>query len=265
MANLINFGYVPSNGDYRNINIVNFIQTPKLQLAASINSGDQYIIDTSEVPVFSQQQLSCCAAISTTTACQIAHCVQKPGINFQPLSYLFTYYCARVPEKSIGKDTGSYIADNLESLRTIGACPQSLWADHSKVFDTPNVMCFKAASDNKISTFHNISSSGQDLLNDINITLRANRPIVFGTAVSQDFCDYSGGDKVFNYPEQKDIVGYHAMIIIGVRNINNRINFMLRNSWGKEWGLDGCVWVDQDLILKSSDFFVLEAFPDLLV
>ena len=264
------FGYKPSLGNFGNIAVSNFIQTPALQQASSINSADHYIIPSDRVPTHDQGTLSACAAFSTTTALEILH--TNSSANFQPLSPLFTYYNARVMDNSIGIDDGSYIHNNFASLKSLGTCELGLWpTDPRRFADTPSILAYREANSNTVSTFHQINSSGQQLLDDVEMSLRANLPVVWGTMVSSSFQNYMGNDIVFSPPTKAESVGLHATCLIGVRENGSRKEFMLLNSWGN-WGKTvngkpGFAWVSSNYLLddRSSDFFVGEAMGNLLI
>jgi hypothetical protein len=266
------YGYKPSNNNFGSTDVKTFSQTAALQQAASSNTIDQYVIPTDKVPTKNQGQLNACAAFSTTTALEMLHSLLPQGA-FEPLSPLFTYYNARIPDNAIGSDGGSYIHNNFYSLQSIGTCPLSMWkTDPKRVFDTPSILAFKAANDNTISSFHQIASSGQDRLDDIEMSIRANLPVVWGTAVGLAFENYSGNDIVFDPPKDSDVKGLHATVLVGVRTNGSRKEFCLLNSWSGFWGKQingkgGFAWVSQDYILNknSADFFVAEAMPNLLV
>lgn len=265
------FGYKPSNGDYGDVEVKNFRQSLSLKQAAIVNSADRYVINTDKVPTKDQGSLSACAAFATTTALEIVKSNNYPASIFEPLSPLFTYYNARVVDKNVGIDDGSYIHNNFYSLQNLGTCSLSMWkTDPKRVFDTPSILAYKQANDNTLSTFRKIYSSDDDRLYDIEAAIRGDLPVVWGTAVSQKFAEYRGDDIVFNPPSKADTIGLHATVIVGVRNNGGKKEFMLLNSWGN-WGKTvngkpGFAWVSSDYILdsRSSDFFVGEAMTDLL-
>ena len=41
------------------------------------------------------------------------------------------------------------------------------------------------------------------------------------------------------------------MIIIGVKTVNDKKQFLVRNSWSRGWGDDGLVWLNEDYIKSS--------------
>jgi C1A family cysteine protease len=265
------FGYKPSNNNFGSVDVKSFNKTSALQQAALVNADDRYVIPTDKVPTKNQGSLSACAAFSTTTCLEILQALNT-GSTFEPLSPLFTYYNARVMDNNIGIDDGSYIHNNFASLSTLGTCSLNMWKTDPKRFaDTPSILAYKQANDNTINSFHQIVSSGQDRLNDIEMSIRANLPVVWGTAVSAKFQNYMGDNVVFTPPSKSETIGLHATVLVGVRSNGSQKEFCLLNSWG-DWGKTingkpGFAWVSSDYILNpnSADFFVGESMTSLLV
>ncbi len=265
-------GYKPSNGNFGTVAVKDFNQTASLQQTAAINYSDRYVIPTDKVPTKDQGALSACAAFSTTTALEILKANSSPSAVFEPLSPMFTYYNARVADNNIGMDDGSYIHNNFYSLETLGTCGLNMWkTDPKRYADTPSILAYKQANDNTISSFHKIYRTGEGRLEDIEMSLRANLPVVWGKAVGLKFQNYMGEDIVFNPPSKAETIGLHATVLVGVRNNGSKKEFMLLNSWGN-WGKTvngkpGFAWVSSDYILdsNSADFFVAEAMTNLLV
>lgn len=266
------YGYKPSGGNFGSVNVQPFVQSPALQKVAAQNTSNTHIIESGLVPTKNQGQISGCASFSTTTALEILNALSTHA--FEPLSPYFVYYNARVMDNDVGSDAGSYIHNNFSSLQSIGTCGLAMWkSDPKRIFDTPSILAYKEANDNTISTFRNISSSGSDRLGDVEAAIRANLPVVWGTAVGQDFEDYSGSNNVvFNPPSDKDVKGMHATTLVGVRQDGSDRDYLLLNSWDSSWGLTengkgGFCWVSSDYLLNhnSSDFFVAESMTSLLV
>lgn len=265
------FGYKPSGNNFGDVEVKIFNQTPAIRALAATNFADRYVIPTDKVPTKDQGQLSACASFATTTALEILKA--NTDSVFEPLSPLFTYYNSRVVDNAIGIDDGSYIHNNFYSLSSLGTCSLAMWkTDPKRVFDTPSILAYKQANDNTISSFHQIDRTDQGRLEDIEMSIRANLPVVFGTAVGSKFQDYRGnGSAAFDPPNKQNTIGLHAMVIVGIRENGSKKEFCLLNSWGQSFGLTingkgGFVWVSENYILdsRSADFFVAESMTDLL-
>lgn len=259
----IKFGWKPdlqSDKDY------NFSDVKDGLTRLSVSTVDQFIINE-KVPVYTQESLSSCVANATIGALEI---LLTASGNWKALSRLFVYWNARMYSKETDKDAGTYIRDAFKSLSTLGVCLESAWSyDVSKVFAQPPLEAYKEGNDNIIDSFYRISTYGNERLNDIEIAIRANHPVVFGTGVSkaftQDFSQF-GSSTVWGIPS--DTVGGHAMVIVGVRrNADGTRNFYVRNSWGDTWGRAGHAWFDESYITwdQTTDIWVPTLVPVLTV
>ena len=73
-------------------------------------------------------------------------------------------------------------------------------------------------------------------------------PVVFGVRIGSSFY-HPSRTEVYNPPDG-ETGGGHAMLIIGWDD--NKRAFFIRNSWGESWGLNGCLWVSQDWLLREA-------------
>ncbi len=176
----------------------------------------------------------------------------------EQMSRLWLYWLARYLVGATDEDEGSYLRANLHQCNKVGMLLESdfpyvetnLYPEH---IDTD---LYTMASNNRIEGFYRLTSEGKQLADEIELSVRTNHPVVFGTGVSEEFTKFRGGDQTWGPPSL--LKGFHAMLVVGVRYVYGRREFLLRNSWGKHWGNNGHVWVSEDYITwkKSSDFWV---------
>lgn len=181
------------------------------------------------------------------------------------LSRLFLYWNSRLVTKDTGKDEGTYIHNIMSSLNNMGVCLESAWEyDVSNVFTQPPILAYKQGDDNTFNNFYQIMSSDSERLLDIEMAIKANHPVIFGTNVGSELVNYAGDGKVLG-PTSKSIGG-HAMLIVGVRR-NPGLEFYIRNSWGPSWGENGHVWFNSDYITdnSTSDIFIGTRMQGLLL
>ena len=245
------FGWKPGTDDAKDYDFNSFsAQIVKLAAVASTAPNNQYLIKEL-TPISNQLDLSSCVANSTCDALEILLGLTGKVVQ---LSRLFVYWNARSYIKMTNQDQGSYIKDAFASLTKDGVCPESVWDYKTEnVFKQPSIEAYRQASDNTITTYYKIKSTGQQRLKDIEIAIRANHPVVFGTGVTKNFCDNKFDPNiVLSAPKQNEIIGLHAMIITGVRTMNNKLQFYIRNSWGESWGTQGHAWIDSSYILHPT-------------
>jgi hypothetical protein len=176
----------------------------------------------------------------------------------EQMSRLWLYWLARYLVGDTDKDEGSYLRANLHQCNKVGLVLESdfPYVETNLYPEKIEADLYTMASNNRIEGFYSLGSNGKQRGDEIELAVRTNHPVVFGTAVSEQFTKYRGGGQVWGIPSS--IKGFHAMLIVGVRYQAGRRQFLLRNSWGKDWGDNGRVWVDEDYVLwsKSSDFWV---------
>lgn len=257
---MVKFGWKRSSG---NLGIAPLTRTGTLVQLASKADPQEHIIPE-YIPIYNQLSLSSCAANAGTGMWGILRGLEDANANLL-LSRLFLYWNARLYTNDTGKDQGTYIHNVMDSVTTLGVCLESQWEyDPSKVFKQPPILAYKQGDDNTFNDFYQVKSEGNDRLLDIEMAVKANHPVIFGTQVGTQFENYEGENKVFGPPN--DPVGGHAMLIVGVRR-NPDLEFYIRNSWGAGWGKNGYAWFNGDYIMSddTADLFVGTRMANLLV
>lgn len=214
-------------------------------------------------PISDQGERGTCAANAWMDALEILMGLENPRRVVQ-LSRRFAYWTARVLTGLEREDSGVYLRAVAHQLRAIGVVEERYlpYRDSLEaVLAPPPLRMYTMASNNRIGSFYRITSEGPAKLDDIELALRANHPVVSAAPVGKEFLDYRGGGHVFRPPAQSE--GLHAMILVGVRHVAGRRQFLRRNSWGKAWGDDGHAWCDQDYVLLDDDVWVGTRLPGL--
>lgn len=241
------FGLKPGIDDSNDFDFKS-IKTSIVKLASGANNT--HIIQEF-TPISNQLSLSSCTANATVDALEILMGLQG---NVVQLSRLFVYWNSRLYDGATHLDDGTYIKNAFASLSKDGVCPENIWEYNiNKVYSQPSIEAYRQGSDNTIDSYYKIKSFGNSRLDEISAAVRANHPVVFGTGVTDNFCkSFDSTDEiVWSAPKEK-IVGLHAMIITGVREVNNDLQFYIRNSWGNSWCTQGHTWFDSSYILHSS-------------
>ena len=175
---------------------------------------------------------------------------------FMP-SRLFLYFNERDMEGDPGEDNGAQIRDGVKSLNTLGICDETLWPyEVLNLTNKPNPECYTAATPNKVLQY---SSLNQDL-NSLQQVLASGKPFVFGFSVYDSFeSEIVAKTGVLNLPTSSEgIVGGHAVLCCGMDNTAK--TFLIRNSWGDDWGQKGYFTMPYEYMLNkglTSDFWCL--------
>tara|TARA_Y100000389_G_scaffold179541_1_gene193687 strand:+ start:6611 stop:7765 length:1155 start_codon:yes stop_codon:yes gene_type:complete len=188
------------------------------------------------------------------------HEVRDP-IIFIP-SRLFIYYNERSIEGSIDTDSGAAIRDGMKSINKTGVCKEDDWKyDITKFTEKPPESCYKEAQGFKSKKYIKGSSD----LKHLKAYIKSGFPVIFGFVVFESF---EGEDvaKTGIMPMPKDDekrLGGHAVLMCGYDDEQNR--FIIRNSWGKEWGDNGYFYMPYEFVETPGycdDFWVMYTITD---
>jgi hypothetical protein len=109
----------------------------------------------------------------------------------------------------------------------------------------------KIAYNNRVA-----EGTGSDGMTQENLKnyLAQGRPILIGARLGDRFMSWKGtasiGSDTYNNPEMQH--AYHAMVLVGYDN--SKSAFIVRNSWGTNWGNAGSIYVDYDFFLENFCF-----------
>jgi C1A family cysteine protease len=174
----------------------------------------------------------------------------RDGIPFQDLSRLFVYYNSRLMHGEQESDHGTYIRLAIGTLSAIGTCTEAKWPyDLNNLFLRPTWGSYREAYAFKCGSYYSITGNGLGRIEQIKDALKTGNPVVFGMTVCNDFVGYTGG--VMPMPKKTRInTGGHAMMICGYDD--NLQCYIVRNSWGQNWGISGYALIPYDY-LDASD------------
>lgn len=180
-------------------------------------------------------------------------CTGNTIYNIMEYLYKFGSVTSQCFDSSLLPVLGIKLQENIKIPTDLPYCDKVLSDDYAKCLDriTP-AMFFRASS------FYNIYPSVDYIKNEIFHW----GPVVAGMIVYDSFLNNYDGTTIYMGPAKDDTdQGGHAIKIIGWGVENNVEYFWVQNSWGTEWGLNGCFKIKCDVcdIIHN----VMSIFPDI--
>jgi C1A family cysteine protease len=185
--------------------------------------------------VYDQGQLGSCTANAISAAIEFDQMRQKLPEIFAP-SRLFIYYNERAMEGTIASDSGAQIRDGVKSVGQMGDCPETEWAyDITKFAEKPPASCYQDALKFKVVKYQRVTQN----LAQMRGCLATGLPFVFGFTVYSSFeSPQVAQTGIVPMPgSDEQAIGGHAVMAVGYEDASQ--TFLVRNSWGPNWGLKG--------------------------
>lgn len=209
-------------------------------------------------PVYDQGQLGSCTANAIGAALEFDEMSQKEQGASTP-SRLFIYYNERVIEGTVSSDSGAQIRDGVKSVNQQGAPPETDWPyDISKFAEKPPQNAYADATKHEAILYQRLTQT----LGQLKGCLASGFPFVFGFVVYESFESQevaSSGQAPMPQAGEKQLGG-HAVLAVGYDESEQR--FIVRNSWGPNWGMSGYFTLPYPYVLQgtlSSDFWTIRS------
>jgi C1A family cysteine protease len=207
-------------------------------------------------PVYDQGELGSCTANAIGAGVQYEQVKQKLPEGANVPSRLFIYWNERYMEGNVDYDSGAQIRDGMKVVGQQGAPPESDWPYVPEKFKTKppvkaysDALLYEAKYGRVVQTVTSLQGS-----------IYRSRPVVFGFTVYESFeSDEVAETGVVPMPKaNEEIVGGHAVLAMGWKQINDQLYFEVRNSWGPDWGDHGYFWMPAAYLTNpslASDFW----------
>jgi C1A family cysteine protease len=218
--------------------------------------------------ILDQGPLGSCTCNAVAQALHVSAVAQ--GHDNPPYaSRLFAYYLARAYDHDTASDNGTYLRNVFMALVKFGFPPESAWpyssdqGANARFRLKPSAEAFREAYDQRHPTeYLRIDSQGAERITDIKRAIAAGDAVVFGTAVSEDFCSNNLGQgplAPLPPPLKQTIAGNHALCIAEY----DHDSFGIVNSWGEGFGAKGWCTFSADYLAweRSNDFWIVRLAP----
>jgi len=257
------FGWKPSLPDHRK---KKYAQHP--EMAVRVPFPPSVSLQAQMSPVEDQGQLGTCVAHATCGALEFLELAELkaksggpevfPDNQFDPISRLFVYWNACSIDGDPGQDNGTQITSAVQGIAKWGICRESLWPyDPGKESVNPPVAAYKEGAVHLVLAHLSLNNQVIDQLKQC---LVKGFPFIFGISVYDSFMsdDVAQSGLVPMPGQDEELLGGHALCCVGYDDSKNA--FLVRNSWGSSWGLQGYCWIPYDYLTSqdlASDFWTL--------
>ena len=188
-------------------------------------------------PIEEQLSIGSCSAQAVIGAYELLTNRDYPT-QFKDLSRMFVYYNTRLLDNTENEDIGATVRDTIKSLKTNGVCSEELWPYSEDIlFTRPSDLAYADARSRTIINYGKISR-----VDDMLDALNNNSPIVTGTRLYSPFDNLNKDNAILK--KTFDPVGDHAVCVVGY-DLETKM-FLVRNSYGPKWGIDGYCWAPFD-------------------
>ncbi|MGV3632655.1 MAG: pYEATS domain-containing protein [Bacteroidota bacterium] len=152
---------------------------------------------------------------------------------------------------------GTYISDALNFLKNTGNVPITDFPYDANKCTAPSSSLKSVANQYRITNWFRVEDVRN--LTDLKTYLSKDIPVVIASYTDEAFSNYYNKKEsdTYKWKSGQDKGGNHAMLLVGYDN--TRSAFKIMNSWGKNWGSGGFVWVDYESFRTMiSEAYVIE-------
>ena len=215
-------------------------------------------------PIEDQGQLGSCTANAGVG--MVEYFERRAFGKHVDASRLFLYKATRNLMMQKG-DSGAFLRTAMGALVLFGVPPEEYWPYNIANFDKePTAFCYAFAQNYQAISYYRLDPPGTtpaQLLLQIKTNLAAGLPSMFGFTVYSSISQAGNDDGKIPYPTKGEkIEGGHAIVVAGyddTMKIKNAIvggvettgAFLIRNSWGADWGQNGYGWLPYEYVLQG--------------
>lgn len=167
--------------------------------------------------------------------------------DFKP-SRLFIYYNQRKMNNTTDYDSGASIRDSIKSIIKTGICDEKFWEyDIDNLKKKPPPLCYIQSKKYKSIKYFKLTQK----INDLKACLQYGYPFVVGISIYESFeNDESATSGFIKMPlHNEKLLGGHTVAVVG---FDDNYGFLVRNSWGTDWGIEGHCFIPYEYICNEN-------------
>ena len=223
-------------------------------------------------PIEDQEDLGSCTAQAGVGL--IEYYEYRASRTYINASRLFLYKVTRNLLGLTG-DTGAFLRTTMGAMALFGVPPEKYWpylTDHPDPQDPtmphfdmePTAFCYAFAANYQAINYFRLdppNTSTKTIVESAKTLLAAGLPSMFGFTVFSSISQ-AADDGAIPFPcANESVLGGHAMIVVGYDDNKKIVNttcnkqtkgaFLIRNSWGTDWGDAGYGWLPYEYVLEG--------------
>lgn len=211
-------------------------------------------------PIQQQGTLGSCTAHAGTSL--YCYYQKRAHGRYELGSRLFLYKVTRNLLKWTG-DTGAYLRSTMGALTLFGVPPEEFYPyDISRYEEEPAAFLYAFGQNFQALTYFRFDGGdrrGQTLVEDLQSALASGLAVMFGFSVYDSISEATQSGEIPVPVEGDRLRGGHAVVMCGYDDAKNGGSFLIRNSWGTDWGEDGYGWLPYDYVRRylCQDFWTM--------
>ena len=207
-------------------------------------------------PVENQGALGSCTGQAVAGAIEL---LNKRNNKPTDVSRLYIYWWERYLMGTVNYDSGAYIRDGIKATNKYGAPLENHWPYIINRFRaTPNVNAMRDGMKRRVTLYERVMNF-DGCIN----ALSNGYPVIIGFLVYSSFetpTVWRTGMMPYPNISRERLLGGHAVLLVGFDM--RKQHFIVRNSWGTNWGAKGYFYMPFDVIKNprmSMDFWIIKS------
>lgn len=211
-----------------------------------VSGANKQIVDLRNMfpDVEDQGSYNSCTAFATGALVQYYLSQKKDLVLWKDFKFseAYQWYFARLKIGSQNKNEGVSLRDCFKVIQQSGFTQKDDWDFKNGAYTYPNVKARIAAAFYKLYLKELPKYYAINDIEEIKNVLSNDRVVVFGISVTESFELLNKNNQVWTTFDGSPL-GRHALLVVGYDDKN----FLVRNSWGTSWGVNGYAYIPFDI------------------